>query len=508
MAKKPVLLCIMDGFGWVPEETFGNAVVAAKKPHLDALMAKYPMTTINASGMAVGLPDGQMGNSEVGHTNMGAGRIVYQQLTLITKSIRDGEMFKNPVLVKNMKAAIEAGKAIHLMGLVGTGGVHSHADHWFGVLEMAKHMGAKEVYLHCITDGRDTDPHSGKGFLADLQAKLDELGIGKIASVSGRYYAMDRDNNWDREEKAYAAFVYGEGNHAANAAEAIEASYAADKTDEFVLPCVTCEGGRVQDGDTVIFMNFRPDRARQMTRIFCDDDFKGFERRGGRKQVNYVCMAEYDATMPNCEVAYPPVELKNVLGQYLSENGKTQLRIAETEKYAHVTFFFNGGVEAPYEGEDRCVIPSPKVATYDLKPEMSAPEVADECVKRIESGKYDVVILNFANCDMVGHTGVFEAAVKAVEAVDAAVEKVVTAVLNAGGCAFLTADHGNAEKMKNPDGTPFTAHTTNVVPFVAIGCGDVKLREGGCLADIAPTMLPYIGLPVPAEMTGKSIIAE
>ena len=508
MAKKPVLLCIMDGFGWVPDETFGNAVVAAKTPHLDALMAKYPMTTIEASGMAVGLPDGQMGNSEVGHTNMGAGRIVYQQLTLITKSIRDGEMLKNPVLVKNMKAAIDAGKAIHLMGLVGTGGVHSHADHWFGVLEMAKQMGAKEVYLHCITDGRDTDPHTGKGFLADLQAKLDELGIGKIASVSGRYYAMDRDNNWDREEKAYAAFVYGEGNHAANAQEAIEASYADDKTDEFVLPCVTCEGGRVQDGDTVIFMNFRPDRARQMTRIFCDDAFTGFERCGGRKQVHYVCMAEYDATMPNCEVAYPPVELKNVLGQYLSENGKTQLRIAETEKYAHVTFFFNGGVEAPYEGEDRCVIPSPKVATYDLKPEMSAPEVADECVKRIESGKYDVVILNFANCDMVGHTGVFEAAVKAVEAVDAAVEKVVTAVLNAGGCAFLTADHGNAEKMKNPDGTPFTAHTTNVVPFVAIGCGDVKLREGGCLADIAPTMLPYIGLPVPAEMTGKSIIAE
>ena len=508
MAKKPVLLCIMDGFGWVPNETFGNAVVAAKTPHLDALMAKYPMTTIDASGMAVGLPDGQMGNSEVGHTNMGAGRIVYQQLTLITKSIHDGEMLKNPVLVKNMKAAIEAGKAIHLMGLVGTGGVHSHADHWFGVLEMAKHLGAKEVYLHCITDGRDTDPHSGKGFLADLQAKLDELGVGKIASVSGRYYAMDRDNNWDREEKAYAAFVYGEGEHAANAAEAIEASYAADKTDEFVLPCVTCEGGRVQDGDTVIFMNFRPDRARQMTRIFCDDAFTGFERRGGRKQVNYVCMAEYDATMPNCEVAYPPVELKNVLGQYLSENGKTQLRIAETEKYAHVTFFFNGGVEAPYEGEDRGGIPSPKVATYDLKPEMSAPEVAAECKKRIESGKYDVIILNFANCDMVGHTGVFEAAVKAVEAVDAAVKEVVTAVLDAGGCAFLTADHGNAEKMKNPDGTPFTAHTTNVVPFVAIGCGDVKLREGGCLADIAPTMLPYIGLPVPAEMSGKSIIVE
>ena len=508
MSKNPVMLCIMDGFGWTPNETYGNAVAAANKPFIDSLMANYPMTTIDASGMAVGLPDGQMGNSEVGHTNMGAGRIVYQQLTLITKSIRDGEMLKNPVLVKNMKAAIDAGKAIHLMGLVGTGGVHSHADHWFGVLEMAKHMGAKEVYLHCITDGRDTDPHSGKGFLADLQAKLDALGVGKIASVSGRYYAMDRDNNWDREEKAYAAFVYGEGEQYANAAEAIEASYANDKTDEFVLPCVTCEGGRVQDGDTVIFMNFRPDRARQMTRIFCDDAFTGFERRGGRKQVHYVCMAEYDATMPNCEVAYPPVELKNVLGQYLSENGKTQLRIAETEKYAHVTFFFNGGVEAPYAGEDRCVIPSPKVATYDLQPEMSAPEVAAECKQRIESGKYDVIILNFANCDMVGHTGVFDAAVKAVEAVDAAVKEVVTAVLDAGGCAFLTADHGNAEKMKNPDGTPFTAHTTNVVPFVAIGCGDVKLREGGCLADIAPTMLPYIGLPVPAEMTGKSIIVE
>ena len=509
MSKKPVVLCIMDGFGWTPDQTFGNAVVTANTPHLDALMRDYPMTTINASGMAVGLPDGQMGNSEVGHTNMGAGRIVYQQLTLITKSIQDGEMMKNPVLVRNMKAAIDAGKAIHLMGLVGTGGVHSHADHWFGVLDMAKAMGATRVYLHCIMDGRDTDPQSGKGFLADLPKKLDELGVGTIATVTGRYYAMDRDNNWDREEKAYAAFVYGEGNHAANAQEAIDASYAAGVTDEFVVPVVTCEGGRVEDGDTVIFMNFRPDRARQMTRVFCDDDFKRFERRGGRKQVHYVCMAEYDATMPNCEVAYPPVELKNVLGQYLSDNGKTQLRIAETEKYAHVTFFFNGGVEAPYPGEDRKVIPSPKdVATYDLKPQMSAPEVAAECKARIESGKYDVIILNFANCDMVGHTGVFDAAVTAVEAVDAAVNEVVTAALKAGGCVFLTADHGNAEKMKNPDGTPFTAHTTNVVPFVVIVCGDVKLREGGCLADIAPTMLPYIGLPVPAEMTGKSIIVD
>ena len=505
MAKKPVLLCIMDGFGWVPNETFGNAVVAAKTPHLDALMAKYPMTTIDASGMAVGLPDGQMGNSEVGHTNMGAGRIVYQQLTLITKSIHDGEMLKNPVLVKNMKAAIEAGKAIHLMGLVGTGGVHSHADHWFGVLEMAKHLGAKEVYLHCITDGRDTDPHSGKGFLADLQAKLDELGVGKIASVSGRYYAMDRDNNWDREEKAYAAFVYGEGEHAANAAEAIEASYAADKTDEFVLPCVTCEGGRVQDGDTVIFMNFRPDRARQMTRIFCDDAFTGFERRGGRKQVHYVCMAEYDATMPNCEVAYPPVELKNVLGQYLSENGKTQLRIAETEKYAHVTFFFNGGAEEPYPGEDRILVPSPKISTFDLMPEMSAPQVSEKLNEAVRSGKYDVVIVNFANCDMVGHTGIIPAAVKAVETVDACVGSLVQAVKDMDGVLFVTADHGNADKMLDENDEPFTAHTTNPVPFIVVNY-PCTLREGGKLCDIAPTMLKVMGLPQPAEMTGTSIV--
>ena len=506
MAKKPVMLCIMDGFGWTPDETYGNAVVAANKPHLDALMKNYPMTTINASGMAVGLPDGQMGNSEVGHTNMGAGRIVYQQLTLITKSIKDGEMFKNPVLVKNMKAAIDAGKAIHLMGLVGTGGVHSHADHWFGVLEMAKHMGATKVYLHCIMDGRDTDPHSGKGFLADLQAKLDELGIGTIASVSGRYYAMDRDNNWDREEKAYAAFVYGEGNHAANAQEAIEASYADGKTDEFVIPAVTCEGGRVEDGDTIIFMNFRPDRARQMTRIFCDDAFTGFERRGGRKQVHYVCMAEYDATMPNCEVAYPPVELSNVLGEYLSKNGKTQLRIAETEKYAHVTFFFNGGSETVFPGEDRVLVPSPKVATYDKQPEMSAAEVTDKCVERIESGAYDVIILNFANCDMVGHTGVYEAACRAVTAVDECVGRVVEATSRMGGVSLITADHGNAERMADEDGEPFTAHTTNLVPFYIVGAS-VRLRDGR-LADIAPTMLDLMGLEKPKEMDGETLIVN
>ena len=508
MTKKPVLLCIMDGFGWVPEHKEGNAICAANKPHLDALFRDYPYTTIDASGMAVGLPDGQMGNSEVGHTNIGAGRIVYQQLTLITKSILDGTMRQNDVLVRNMKKAIDAGKAIHFMGLQGTGGVHSHIDHLFGLLDLAKELGAKDVFIHAIMDGRDTDPHSGEGFLGQVQAKLDAIGIGKIATVTGRYYAMDRDSNWDRVEKAYAAFVYGEGEKADGWKACIEKSYADGVTDEFVVPCVTCEGGRVSEGDTVVFLNFRPDRARQITRVFVDDNFKGFERRYGRFPVNYVCMAEYDATMPNVEVAYPPVELTNVLGEYLAKNGKTQLRIAETEKYAHVTFFFNGGVEAPYEGEDRKVIPSPKVATYDLKPEMSAYEVAEECATRIRSGKYDVVILNFANCDMVGHTGVFDAAVKAVEAVDACVNTVWEATREMGGCMFLTADHGNADKMFNEDGSPFTAHTTNPVPFLCAGVGDVKLREGGCLADIAPTMLPYIGLPVPKEMTGKSIIID
>ena len=508
MTKKPVLLCIMDGFGWVPEHKEGNAICAANKPHLDALFRDYPYTTIDASGMAVGLPDGQMGNSEVGHTNIGAGRIVYQQLTLITKSILDGTMRQNDVLVRNMKKAIDAGKAIHFMGLQGTGGVHSHIDHLFGLLDLAKELGAKDVFIHAIMDGRDTDPHSGEGFLGQVQAKLDAIGIGKIATVTGRYYAMDRDSNWDRIEKAYAAFVYGEGEKADGWKACIEKSYADGVTDEFVVPCVTCEGGRVSEGDTVVFLNFRPDRARQITRVFVDDNFKGFERRYGRFPVNYVCMAEYDATMPNVEVAYPPVKLTNVLGEYLAKNGKTQLRIAETEKYAHVTFFFNGGVEAPYEGEDRKVIPSPKVATYDLKPEMSAYEVAEECAARIRSGKYDVVILNFANCDMVGHTGVFDAAVKAVEAVDACVNTVWEATREMGGCMFLTADHGNADKMFNEDGSPFTAHTTNPVPFLCAGVGDVKLREGGCLADIAPTMLPYIGLPVPKEMTGKSIIID
>ena len=505
MAKKPVMLCILDGFGWVPDQTYGNAIVAAKKPNLDRLFAQYPHTTIGASGMDVGLPEGQMGNSEVGHTNIGAGRIVYQQLTLITKSIRDGSMRKNEVLVRSMKAAIDAGKAIHFMGLTGNGGVHSHIDHLFGLLDMAKDLGAKEIYVHCIMDGRDTDPHSGKEFLGEIQKKLSQLGVGKIATVVGRYYAMDRDNRWDRVEKAYAAFVYGEGEKFADPIAAIQASYDKDVTDEFVLPCITCEGGRVQAGDTIVFTNFRPDRAREITRAFADDAFTGFERKLGRIPVQYVCMAQYDATMPNVEVAYPPVPLTNVLGEYVAAHGKTQLRIAETEKYAHVTFFFNGGREAPFEGEDRCVIPSPKVATYDLQPEMSAYLVADECKKRIESGKYDMIILNFANCDMVGHTGIFDAAVKAVEAVDKAAGEVIDAVVAAGGAVLLTADHGNADKMYEPDGEPFTAHTTNPVPLLAINCGDVKLREGGVLADLAPTLLQLMELPQPEEMTGKSL---
>ena len=506
MAKRPLLLCILDGFGWVPQETYGNAIAAAKTPYFDKLFASCPFTTIGASGMNVGLPDGQMGNSEVGHTNIGAGRIVYQELTRITKSIADGDFFENEALVSAMRSAKENGKALHLMGLLSDGGVHSHNGHLYGLLEMAKRMGLTRVYVHAIMDGRDVPPDSGLGFIKELQAKLASLGVGTIASVTGRYYAMDRDNRWDRGEKAYAAFVYGEGNHG-TPVEVMEKSYAEGVTDEFVVPAVTCEGGRVAEGDSVIFFNFRPDRAREITRTFVDDAFTGFARRYGRFPVHYVCFTQYDATMPNVSVAFRPQVLTNVLGEYLAKNGKTQLRIAETEKYAHVTFFFNGGVEAPFEGEDRALINSPKVATYDLQPEMSAYLVADECVKRIESGKYDVIILNFANCDMVGHTGVFSAAVKAVEAVDECAGKVIDAVLAAGGAVLLTADHGNADKMYDPDPEhPFTAHTTNPVPFLVAGLGDVKLRQGGVLADIAPTMLKVMGLPQPEEMTGKSII--
>ena len=503
--KQPLALIILDGFG-CREETKGNAIAAARTPHLDRLMASCPHTRIGASGMDVGLPDGQMGNSEVGHTNIGAGRIVYQELTRITKSFDEGEALGNPALTAAMENARRPGQALHLMGLLSDGGVHSHIRHLYGLMEMARRFAVERVYLHCFMDGRDVPPTSGIEFIAALQQKIKELGLGQIATVSGRYYAMDRDNRWERVKLAYDAIVNGEGNKDPDPVAVMQKSYGAGVTDEFIVPTVVTEGAGIKAGDSVIFFNFRPDRARELTRTLVDPDFAGFEREKGFFPLTYICMTQYDATMPNVEVAYRPESLANTLGEYLSWLGKTQLRIAETEKYAHVTFFFNGGVEAPYEGEDRVLIPSPKVATYDLQPEMSAYAVTDEAVRRIESGRYDVIILNYANCDMVGHTGVFEAAVKAVEAVDTCLGRLLAALEKAGGRAFLTADHGNADQMADENGAPFTAHTTNPVPFVAIGFGDVKLRSGGRLADIAPTMLQAMGLPQPEEMTGRSLL--
>ena len=503
--KQPLALIILDGFG-CREETKGNAIAAARTPHLDHLMASCPHTRIGASGMDVGLPDGQMGNSEVGHTNIGAGRIVYQELTRITKSFDEGEALGNPALTAAMENARRPGQALHLMGLLSDGGVHSHIRHLYGLMEMARRFAVERVYLHCFMDGRDVPPTSGIEFIAALQQKIKELGLGQIATVSGRYYAMDRDNRWERVKLAYDAIVNGEGNKDPDPVAVMQKSYGAGVTDEFIVPTVVTEGAGIKAGDSVIFFNFRPDRARELTRALVDPDFAGFEREKGFFPLTYICMTQYDATMPNVEVAYRPESLTNTLGEYLSRLGKTQLRIAETEKYAHVTFFFNGGVEAPYEGEDRVLIPSPKVATYDLQPEMSAYAVTDEAVRRIENGRYDVIILNYANCDMVGHTGVFEAAVKAVEAVDTCLGRLLAALEKAGGRAFLTADHGNADQMADENGAPFTAHTTNPVPFVAIGFGDVTLRSGGRLADIAPTMLQAMGLPQPEEMTGRSLL--
>jgi 2,3-bisphosphoglycerate-independent phosphoglycerate mutase len=501
--KKPLILIIMDGFGIGPDE--GNAIKAAKTPNLDRLFSENPITKIGASGLNVGLPDGQMGNSEVGHTNIGAGRIVYQELTRITKSIQDGDFFENPALVAAIDNAAKKDKALHLMGLLSDGGVHSHNSHLYALLKLAKQRGCEKVYVHAFLDGRDVPPSSGSDYVAECVAEMKKIGIGEIATVMGRYYAMDRDNRWERVGKAYDAMVYGEGVQASNPVQAVKDSYAAGVTDEFVVPAVCVKNATVQPGDSVIFYNFRPDRAREITRTFVDPDFKGFERRNGFFPLNYVCMTQYDATMPNVNVAFGPQTLKNTFAEYISGKGLTQLRIAETEKYAHVTFFFNGGVETVYPGEDRALINSPKVATYDLQPEMSAYLVTDELLKRIESDKYDVIILNFANCDMVGHTGVFDAAKAAVEAVDTCVGKVVDAILARGGTALITADHGNAEQMVAADGTPFTAHTTNLVPFCVVGY-PCKLREGGKLADIAPTMLKILGLPQPQEMTGKSII--
>ena len=508
MSKKPIALIIMDGFGYNHKD-YGNAIRAAKTPNIDRLLANYPHTLIGASGMDVGLPEGQMGNSEVGHTNIGAGRIVYQELTRITKSIKDGEFFSNEAFTAAVENCKKNDSALHLFGLLSNGGVHSHNSHLYGLLELAKKAGLTKVYVHCFMDGRDVPPTSGVDFVAELEEKLKEIGVGKIATVMGRYYAMDRDNRWERVGKAYDAMVYGEGNKADNAVDAIKASYAADVTDEFVVPTVIDENGKISANDSVIFFNFRPDRARELTRTFCDDSFDGFER-GDRVKTTFVCFTEYDATIENKMVAFVKESITNTFGQFLADNGLKQARIAETEKYAHVTFFFNGGVEEPNEGEDRILVKSPKVATYDLKPEMSAYEVCDKLVGAIKSENYDVIVINFANPDMVGHTGVQEAAIKAVEAVDECVGKAVEALKEVDGQMFICADHGNAEQLIDEEtGEPFTAHTTNPVPFILVNADPAyKLREGGCLADIAPTLIELMGMQQPAEMTGKSLLVK
>ena len=503
MNKTPTTLIIMDGFGLAPAAD-DNAVSLASTPVLDKLFREYAHTTLSASGLDVGLPAGQMGNSEVGHTNIGGGRVVFQDLPRISRAIEDGSFSQNEAYNKAMDDCLKNDSSLHLYGLLSDGGVHSHIEHLFALLQMAKDKGLTKVYVHCFLDGRDVSPTSGKGFVQELQDKCAQLGVGKIATVMGRYYAMDRDKRWERVQMAYDAMVYGEGHHSSDPVAAVAESYANGITDEFVEPVVIDPDGTISDNDSIIFFNYRPDRAREITRAIVDSDFDGFAREFF--PTTYVCNTEYDASMPNVLVAWPRIAVKNGLGEYLSSMGMTQLRIAETEKYAHVTFFFNGGVEKQYPGEDRVLVPSPKVATYDLQPEMSAFEVCDKCVERIESGAYDVIILNFANCDMVGHTGVLEAAVKAVETVDTCVGRVVDATLKMGGIAMVTADHGNAEDMKQPDGSPMTAHTTNLVPFILCGAG-TELRPGR-LADIAPTILDVMGLACPEEMDGKTLIVK
>ena len=511
---KPITaLLILDGFGWRNASDF-NAIKTDGAVNIMSLWNKYPHTTINASGMDVGLPDGQMGNSEVGHLNIGAGRIVYQEYTRISKSISDGDFFHNDAFLGAISNCKKYDSALHLMGLCSDGGVHSHLSHLYALVQMAKDNGLKKVYIHCFMDGRDVPPTSGKGYIEQLEEKLKEIGVGSIATVMGRYYAMDRDNRFERVEKAYAALTYGEGVHCDSPVQAMQNSYDNGVTDEFVVPVVVTKDGepvgKISAHDSVIFYNFRPDRAREITRSYIFEDFDGFERKLGYFPLYYVCMTQYDKTFGDLvHIAFKPETLDNTLGEYLSKNGLSQLRIAETEKYAHVTFFFNGGVETPNENEDRALIPSPKVATYDLKPEMSAYEVADEAVKRINSGKYNVMILNFANCDMVGHTGVMQAAVDAVHAVDECVKKVVDVILETGGNCIITADHGNAEYMwDEKENVPFTAHTTNPVPCILVDdSGKVKsLREGGRLSDLAPTILDLLGLKVPVQMTGKTLI--
>lgn len=509
--KKPYAIIIMDGYG-LSDEVDGNAIAMQGSEKVKKYMKEYPSASLGASGMSVGLPDGQMGNSEVGHLNMGAGRIVYQELTKITKEIQDGGFFENQALLGAIDNAKNNGKKLHIWGLTSDGGVHSHNTHLYALLKMCKEKGLSNAYVHCFMDGRDVSPTSGAGFLRDLQAEMDKLSFGKIASVCGRYYAMDRDNRWERVIKAYDMLTLGEGVHAENAADAVEESYKNGVTDEFILPTAICENGKpvatVEKGDSIIFFNFRPDRAREITRAFSQEDFTGFERKTGFLNAYYVCFTQYDATFKGVHVAFKPQSLDNTLGEYLAKKGLKQLRIAETEKYAHVTFFFNGGVEAPNENEERVLVASPKVATYDLKPEMSAPEVTKKALEQLSTGEYDVMILNFANCDMVGHTGIIDAAKKAVETVDNCVDKVLTKILEMGGGALLTADHGNADKMKESDGSPFTAHTTNPVPVVLV-CDKYKnatLRKDGVLADLAPTLLDMMGVEVPSEMTGTSLI--
>lgn len=510
--KQITALIILDGFG-CRENVDGNAIRADGVKHIRELWNAYPHTQIEASGNAVGLPAGQMGNSEVGHLNIGAGRVVYQELTRITKSIEDGDFFSNEAFLGAVENCKKHNSALHLYGLCSDGGVHSHLTHLYALVKLARENGLKNVFIHCFMDGRDVPPESGKGYIHALKNELKALGCGKIATVTGRYYAMDRDNRFERVEKAYAALVYGEGIQAEDPEAAMQASYDAGVTDEFIIPVVITENGApvgtVRANDSVIFFNFRPDRAREITRAFILPEFDGFDRKKGFFPLHYVCMTQYDKTFgTRVHVAFKPEHLSNTFGAYISSMNKTQLRIAETEKYAHVTFFFNGGVEAPNPGEDRALIPSPKVATYDLKPEMSAYEVTAEAVKRIESGKYDVMILNFANPDMVGHTGVMEAAVKAVHAVDECAAEVVSAILKAGGRAIITADHGNCEQMVGPDGEPFTAHTTNPVPLILVDDmrKEAKLRTGGRLCDLAPTLLALMGLPVPEEMSGRSLL--
>ena len=508
--KRPTVLLILDGYG-LSEQTEHNAIALADTPVMDRLMEEYPFAKGNASGLAVGLPEGQMGSSEVGHLNMGAGRIVYQDLVRITKEIESGSFFENEALLKAMDNAKENGTSLHIFGLLSDGGVHSHNFHLYALLELAKRRGLNKVYVHCFTDGRDTPPESGKDYIQALQDEMDRIGCGRIATVAGRYYAMDRDNHWDRIEKAYRAITLGEGETADSAMEAVTQSYAKGETDEFILPTVVMENGAptavVGDGDSVVFYNFRSDRAKEMTRVFCCEAFDGFDR-GPRKQVTYVCFTDYDATIPNREVAFEKEEMVNTFGEWLAANGLKQARIAETEKYAHVTSFFNGGKEAPNEGEDRFLIPSPQVATYDLQPEMSAQAVCDTLIDKIRSGEYDVIVANFANSDMVGHTGVEKAAVEAVECLDECIGRVVETIREVDGQLFICADHGNAEVMVNEEtGEPWTAHTSNPVPFILVNYDPAYcLREGGCLADIAPTLIEMMGMEKPAEMTGKSLL--